>query len=305
MIQLQFTTWSVHIITDTRQLIAKIGFFTALLATLIWISGCAPATMKVERDIVQFKGDTQPKVHSSAALSGDLSNLSEGETLIIAVAKDGSSTLSQPTLAKVNIEETILQSSHYNRDTLMKECDPDGDGILDSYCPDLVSAFNKGKLENEQFVTFQSWYLVEKKLNDDDYVSHEDYWKDSTTINITEAETSEILVYLKMLTVNRGNIPFSGDLTVFAKVPPQMKLKEITEVDKVEDLTKIKRAFDPIPIVNIIIDALDNYSVVPSLGVFQHEITEQGNIKVTAKDITLKPGEGINLEYTVIYPVIQ
>lgn len=276
------------------------SFLNAACACLIVasISGCSTQGQIIDHDIVLFKGDNEPVVQSSAAIAGDMTNLSEGETLIVAVAGDGSGALSQPTMAEVKIQETILSSDNFDLDLIMSRCDPDGDGILDVYCPDLINSMNNGMLQNEKFVSFQSWYLITKDLDTD-----EDVWGSNVTIDRAKVTEQEVPVYLKLITINRGNIAFKGDLTIYGNAPPQMKIKKITEYSKIKDQTGTKATMDSIPIVSWFSNALDNYSVIETSANFKVEKADDGHAKLTIKNINVEPGEGVTLEFTAVYTV--
>lgn len=262
------------------------------------ISGCQTQGQIIDRDVVLFKGDSNPVVSSSAARSGDMTNLSEGETLIVAIASDGSGALSQPTIAEVKIQETILSSEEFNRDLIMNRCDHDGDGILDVYCPDLINSMNNGMLQNEKFVTFQSWYLIAKDLDID-----EDKWGSKVTIDTATVIERDVPVYLKLITINRGNVAFKGDLTIYGRAPPQMKIKKVTEYSKIEDQIETKRTLGAIPFAGLFSLGMDNFVVIDTSADFKIELTDEGHAKLTIKNIFVEPGQGVTLEFTAVYTV--
>lgn len=298
-------------------------FLVLAVATYV-LSGCAAQqTRMLTHDVIRFRGDAQPKVTSSDILSGTLTNLSEGETLVAAVARDGSGALSQPTIATVNVVETIITNTNLDRDlalldrdSALERCDPDSDGFLDIYCPELASMMSSGALGNEQYVLLQSWQVLSKDRHSD-----EDHWQDSATIDIAEEKIRNVPVHLKMLTVNRGNKIFTGDLLVHSRLPSQLTPGKIDEVSKVRDNTATKEFTGDlgstissagglgsmIPLYGLPLllmsEMMDNYQVVQSNARFESEYTPDGNIKIVAEDITLGPGEGINVEYTANYEI--
>ena len=264
----------------------------------IVIVGCATKSQIVERDKILFKGDSTPLVRSSDAIKGNLKNLSDGETLVVAIAGDGTGALSQPSLSEVLVQETILESDENNLDLILSRCDPDGDGILDFYCPDLVNSMNSGVLANEKYVSFQSWYLISKDLD-----NHEDHWQDRVVIDVSKVKDREVPVFLKLITVNRGNMSFNGDLTIYGKAPPQMKIQEITEYNKIEDQTGTKESMNSIPIVSWFSGVFDNYAIIDSSANFKTERDESGHAKLIIEDINIEPGQGVTLEFTAVYTV--
>lgn len=263
------------------------------------LAGCGPSKHhQIEHDVIQFKGDTQPTVTSRQLLSGDLSNLTGGETLVSAIAKDGSGVLSQPTIATVNVIESVLSNTQSDFDMALERCDPDGDGILDAYCPELFAFMQNGALGNRKIVLFQSWYLVSNSLRVD-----QNYWSTNSSIDIAEQKDSSVPLYLKMLTINRGNKTFDGDLTIYAQVPYQIKPVRVDRANKVKDNTANKALVAAIPYIQVFALAMDNFVNVISDVAIDTDIRPDGLIKLTAKNITLEPGEGINLEYTATYDI--
>ncbi len=290
-----------------------VSFLVSTVAAYI-LSGCAAQqTRMLTHDVIQFRGDAQPKVTSSDILSGTLTNLSEGETLVAAVARDGSGALSQPTIATVNVVETMITNTNLDRDLALERwdlalerCDPDSDGFLDIYCPELASMMSSGALGNEKYVLLQSWQVLSKDRHSD-----EDHWQDSTTVDVAEEKIRNIPIHLKMLTVNRGNKTFTGDVLVHSRLPSQVTPVKIDEVSKVRDNTAAKEFTSGMALgmplyglpLLLISEMMDNYQVVQSNAKFESEYTPDGNIKIIAEDITLGPGEGINVEYTANYEI--
>ena len=275
------------------------AFFLLLIGSFIVVSGCAP-TVTIPRDSFQFKGDVPPMVLSRDAVSGKLDNLSEGETLVVAVAADGSGALSQPTIAKVNVVETILAREGSSEDACkrgMGLCDQDGDGVWDSDCREFLSP----KCEIEDFVSFQSWYKISKDAGD----FGGSMVKNSERIDIAEEDRRQVPFHLKMLTINFGNKTFTGDLTIHSQLPPQVTFTKINDVTKVWDRQAIQTAIMFIPGIGPSLGlAMDRYGATESDAEFTTDYAEEDKrIKVVAKNITLEPGEGISLEYTVNYAI--
>ena len=282
----------------TRIRLVKVPLTIAGLVSFSLLTGCASQTVLVEHDELAFKGDVQPMVSSSEALIGNISNLTEGEALIVGKARDGSGALARPNLATVSVVESQLGKRKLDTDLVWERCDPDGDGILDFYCPELLAAMEDDELELRKFVMFQSSYLISTNKKID-----EDYWTSSAQIDISKEKASNIPIYLKLMAVNRGNKIFEGDLTVYAQLPAQVLPGEITEATKIKDKTSTKSFLSAIPYLNFITLGMDNFSVVKSIAEFETSIDDQGHARLTVKDITLEPGEGINLEYSTIYPM--
>lgn len=274
-------------------------FLLLLIMSMLVLSGCAVPTITVDRDSFQFKGDVAPMVLSRDAFSGNLANLSEGEAIVVAVADDGSGALSQPTMASVDVVETILAKEGDPCEVAKSRCDRDGDGVWDSDCRDLFFP----KCEIGDFVSFSSWYVISKDKQDAG-----NFWQTSERIDIAEEKRQQVPLHLKMLTINRGNKTFTGRLTIHSQLPPQVEFLKINDVTKVRDQSDIKAVAGflggLILVGGFIVDMIDDYGDVASDAEFTTDYAEDDKkIRVIAKNITLDPGEGINLEYTVNYAI--
>jgi len=282
----------------------RLAFFLTLPCFLL--ISCTPSYYIAERDTILFKGDVSPIVSSKKALAGDLSNLSEGEATVIAIAKDGTGALSQPGTVSANITETVLIERDFDDslETIMLKCDPDSDGIFDIFCIDLLAFLKSGALSkykgsdtlfNQKFVTFQTQYSIgrEPRRNAADFAQKE--------ITMDIADESETDLYLNILTINRGNKIFDGDLVIHANIPPQVKFLKVTQTDKIRDNLSLKTTLMSIPIIQLFALALNDFAVVSSKAIFTSTTTEDGNLKLTAENIRLAPGEGVNLGYRVAY----
>ena len=275
-----------------------------LIMSMLVLSGCAVPTITVDRDSFQFKGDVAPMVLSRDAFSGNLANLSEGEAIVVAVADDGSGALSQPTMASVDVVETILAKEGDPCEVAKSRCDRDGDGVWDSDCRDLLFQCEIG-----DFVSFSSRYVISKDKQDAG-----NFWQTSERIDIAEEKRQQVPLHLKMLTINRGNKTFTGDLTIHSQLPPQVELLEINEVTKIQDNTETKNFLGEVAgatasigvgfLFMLAADLIDSYETVTSDAEFTTDYAEDDKkIRAIAKNITLEPREGINLEYTVNYAI--
>jgi len=262
------------------------GLLAAVLA-----AGCGTTTT-ITRDTVQFKGDVSPRVTSAQLLAGDLSNLSEGEALIFAQAHDGSGAVSYPGYAELVIAETILANDRREGQLGLDRCDLDGDGILDGYCPDLAL------LTDEKYVNFQSLYAVSR-----DAGRNRDYWGDSDTVVITDEPGAEIPVFLKILSINRGNKTFEGDFFVYVDIPPQVTFKQILAVNQVRDQREMVGTLLAIPFIGMVALGMQGYALVNPVTDFELVAVHDHRIKIIARNVTLPPGQGIDIEYEVAYPV--
>ena len=270
----------------------RAGFVVfALFLASTFIAGCG-ATTTITRDTVQFKGDVSPRVTSAQFLAGDLSNLSEGEALIFAQARDGSGAVSYPGYAELVIAETILANDRREGQLGLDRCDLDGDGILDGYCPDLAL------LTDEKYVNFQSLYAVSR-----DAGRNRDHWGDSDTVVITDEADAEIPVFLKILSINRGNKTFEGDFFVYVDIPPQVTFAQVLAVNHVVDQRETVTALSMIPFIGLVTLGMRDYGRVNPVTDFEVLRLHDHRIKIIARNVTLPPGQGIDIEYEVAYRV--
>lgn len=265
--------------------------FLSVILTAVLTAGCGTTTT-ITRDTVQFKGDVSPRVTSAQLLAGDLSNLSEGEALIFAQAQDGSGAVSYPGYAELVIAETILVNDRREGQLGLDRCDLDGDGILDGYCPDLAL------LTDEKYVNFQSLYAVSR-----DAGRNRDHWGDSDTVVITDEADAEIPVFLKILSINRGNKTFEGDFFVYVDIPPQVTFAQVLAVNHVVDQRETVTALSMIPFIGLVALGMRDYGRVNPVTDFEVVRLHDHRIKIIARNVTLPPGQGIDIEYEVAYPV--
>jgi len=292
-----------------------ISFKNVVLAiAIIFLTGaCASTPTLVEIDRIEFSGDGSPQVSSRDAFSGELKNLSENESLVIARAKDGSGALSQPTSASIIVVEPELKGDSdttFNR--WLKRCDIDSDGLLDRHCPELFNALDSSdELSNSQFVSFKSWYSINSNPSID-----KDYWGSIQTLNTADSKSKRMPVTLKLLTVNLGNKVFEGDLDLVVNIPPRVELGEISLASKVASKAAAKAAVNTtvevlgilagVPIASNLGDSFfDDYSPIKSNAKFDITGTTEKRVLVKVSDINLKPNQGATIEFNSFYQIID
>lgn len=280
------------------------------IASLLVVAACAtPPTREIDR--FSFVGDTAPRVTSSQAFAGILDNLAPDESLVVARAREGGGALSQPTRATVIVVEPVLEEDLNNPDVWLQRCDLDGDGILDRHCPELFEALDAGDLASRQYVSFQSWYTINANPRVD-----RDLWGTEQVLNTGEAVERTMPVTLKLLTVNLGNKTFDGDLDLYINIPPQVRLGDIQLASKVVSREGAKTALNTGLMVlgamagvympsNSADAFLNDYANVDSTAVFDVVEVTDDRVRLRVTGAEIAPGEGVTVEYTALYEVVD
>lgn len=271
------------------------------------MTACASAPANVvELDAVQFKGDSFPAMTSSDLKRSDYSKLSEGETVIVAIADDNSGAVSHPNLASASITEVIAKNSEKSMELLRSQCDVDSDGIWDSYCPELISELR----ESENFVMFKSNYTISQTT------SGRDDWSNSTSIDRNEFVDKTQPIYVRLLTVNEGNKAFTGDLNIIVNIPPQVEFKQIKELYKVKSNAGTKAVVGGLVTAMTALSGVPIYATTGDVGWIKDfdrqksyddfSITNTNKkLNVTANNVSIEPNEGMELIYEVSYEYLD
>lgn len=273
----------------------KVNKVLVSILSVVVLGGCASSVKTINSDLIQFKGDAAPLVTSSDAVQNNFENLSEGETIVVALTRDGGGAISQPNIAKVDVFVELLANarSQETLELLLNRCDPDGDGIWDVYCPELLNIKVKDQLQHQKHVLFQSSYQVSR---DEKGESGSYAW-----INKSKEKKKSIPLYLELNSINRGNKQFQGDLDTYINIPPQVKFERVVGTKKIRDQSGTKETLMMIPYINLIAIGMKNFKSVPTKATFEVEKTEGRRVRIRAKGINLKPGEGIRVKYLTSY----
>jgi hypothetical protein len=292
----------------------KMKWALSALATLC-VGACA-SPKYFDYDNIQFRGDNAPMVQSSQAAKGDFSNLTEGESIIVAIAADGSGAISHPNNVETKVIDALLANANDQRDleAIRKRCDPDGDGIWDMYCPELMDDKLRNRLNNQRnrngvgnskeraaletsnIVIFDSFTTLSRENR------AKDTWFTSTLIERTKAKVAQEPIYLRLITMNKGNKDYRGDLEIMINVPPQVKFGAFQSISQIRDGRGAKAFVASLPFIQIAAGAMANYPTVKSDAEIVQKV-EDGKIRVTFKHVVLKPGDGVSLDYNVTYAI--
>lgn len=288
----------------------------ALSALAMLCAGACASPKYFDYDSIQFKGDSEPRVMSSQAAKGDFTNLTEGESIIVAIAADGSGAISNPNLATTTVLDAILanRNDQDSLEAIRKRCDPDGDGVWDIYCPELMDEKLRNRLNNQRnrngvgnskdraglesanIVNFDSVLTLSRSNQ------AKDRWGRTAVIDRTQAKLPQEPIYLRLMTMNRGNKDYRGDLEVMINVPPQVKFGAFQNIAQIRDGRGTKAFLAAVPFVGLATYAMADFpSVKTDAEIVKN--TEGGKIRVTFKHIVLKPGDGVSIDYNVTYAI--
>jgi hypothetical protein len=282
---------------------------------LLLVGACA-TPQYYDYDSIQFRGDNSPMVQSSQAARGDFSNLTEGESIVVAIAADGSGAISHPNNATTQVIEALLSNRNDQDDLEMirKRCDPDGDGVWDMYCPELMNDKLRNRLNNSRsrngvgnskeragleisnIVIFDSFITLSREN------TAKDRWATSAVIDRSKAKVAQEPIYLRLITMNKGNKDYRGDLEVMINVPPQVKFGAFQSISQIRDGRGAKAFVSSLPFIQLAAGAMANYPTVKTDAEIQQK-TDDGKIRVTFKHIVLKPGDGVSIDYNVTYAI--
>lgn len=283
----------------------KVSVIIFAAATISLTTACASApTRLIEVDSIQFKGDSLPAMTSADLLRNDYSKLTEGETVVVAISADNTGAVSQPNFVNASITEVVAENSERSLEQMRSKCDIDSDGIWDKYCPELVNELLES--ESESFVMFDSAYTISR------VTSGRDDWLKSTSFDRNDVVDQTQPIYVRLLSVNRGNKVFTGDLDMIVQVPPQVEFRQIKDLYKVRNNDTTKAvvggvitamgilAGTPVVATSNEVSWIKNYNRVESYQNFKTQNVNR-KLSVTANDIEIKPGEGVELIYEVSY----
>lgn len=287
----------------------SISSFAVSLCTLS-IVGCSSTPTELNLvDKVEFKGDAGQKVTSSDHARRNYANLSEGETIVFAIASDNSGAISHPNRVEAQVTEVIAENREKSLEQMRNSCDVDSDGIWDGYCPQLLNELQKSK--NEKVVMFETLY----SLSDD--TGGRDSWGTEIGFDKGEAAISAKPMFVRLISVNRGNKTFSGDLDILVNVPPQVQFTQV------RDLYKISSNAGKKAVVGGILGALTTASALATgnpylagsggleniikdfnrMESYRDFATDRNGerLSIKANNISIEPGQGVELIYEVSY----
>lgn len=290
--------------SDNRLARKKNLIIVSLFALL---SACASTpTQQIEVDAIQFKGDNQPSVSSADLVLKNYANLTEGETVVVAIAADKTGAISVPNPVNATVVETVAENETASLEHMRSRCDVDSDGIWDRYCPELLSQLVSSG--SEKVVMFETVSTISPVTSD------RDNWGTLTSFDRNDVAGRTQPIYVRLLTVNRGNKVFAGNLNLLVNLPPQVEFKEVKDLYKVKSNAKTKEAVGTL--IAIAAMASGNpyaYATasgdVPFIKNFHRERSYSNfstnrngkNLSVTANNVSIEPNQGVELIYEVSY----
>jgi hypothetical protein len=246
------------------------------------LGGCA--TQIAQIGSYHNHGDQSPMVYSSQLLANDFKNLTDGETVALATGSD--KAIARPNLTEINVYKKIQTTSTLESDLDLKRCDPDGDGILDLFCP-----AKKQRSEADGSKYFDLTTIKFIRSMDGGWLQTIDIDRDKVGGNIYAGQYRIILL-------NTGTKDYSGPLIVYDKLEPAMTYAGVKSVSKVVDRRNLRANLSVIPYVGFVALMMDDFSVTSGHVAMTDKMTE-GIVRFESQSVTLSPGEGVQIDFGV------
>jgi hypothetical protein len=255
---------------------------TAVIALIL--GGCASQTAQIGS--FHNNGDQAPLVYSSQLLVHDFKNLSDGEAVAIATGSD--KAIARPNLTEIHVYKTIKSSSSMSAesDNNLKHCDPDGDGILDLFCPAKQQINDAG---NSKYFDF----TVIKFVRDID-----GNWLQTINMDRDRISGNIYAGQYRMILLNTGTKDYSGPLIAYDKLEPAMTYTGIRSVSKVVDRRNLRANLSVIPYVGFVALIMDDFATTSGQVELKDKVNE-GIVSFESKPIVLSPGEGIQIDFGI------
>lgn len=247
------------------------------------LGGCASQTAQIGS--YHNHGDQAPMAYSSQLLTDDFKNLTDGETIALAIGSD--KTIARPNLTEINVYKKIKSASTSSSiDLDLKRCDPDGDGILDLFCP------AKKQRSDADGSTYFDLTAI-KFVRDPD-----GNWLQTASIDRDTVSGSAYAGQYRVILLNTGTKDYSGSLVVYDKLEPAMAYSGLRSVSKVVDRRNLKATLSVIPYVGFAALAMDDFSTASGHVAVTDKLTS-GIVKFESQSVTLSPGEGVQIDFGI------
>jgi hypothetical protein len=253
--------------------------FVCLLAFIV--GGC---TSTVQIGSYQNQGDHAPLIYSSQLINKDFKNLSDGEAIAIAIGNE--KAIARPNLTEMHIYKNVRNTSNSDFSLDLKICDPDGDGILDLFCP------AKKKIADDngsEYFDLTAIKFVQDKSGDWQYKAFID--RDSVYGNVYSGKYRIILL-------NSGTKTYTGPLVAYDRLEPAMTYSGIRSVKKVVDHRDLRSNLALVPYIGLVTLAMDDFSTTSDSMQMVDKVID-GIVKFESQSLTLSPGEGIQIDFGV------
>lgn len=128
-----------------------------------------------------------------------------------------------------------------------------------------------------------------------------DGWMPGGAVALTEKQivSGVVPVRFKITAINAGNRDFTGKLALYDRMPGNIEFDKHVRAGRVYDASTAKAILGLIPFVGLFTSGMDQYQPVPSLAFTpQHSLDSATRLlRYDADNITLKPGEGVEVEF--------
>lgn len=255
---------------------------SVILATML--AGCASQTAQIGS--YHNHGDQAPLAYSGQLLAEDFKNLTDGETIALAAGSD--KAIARPNLTEINVYKKIksASASASSIDLDLKRCDPDGDGILDLFCP---AKKQRSDADGSTYFDLTAIKFVRNPDGD---------WLQTAFIDRDTVSGSVYAGQYRIILLNTGTKDYSGPLIVYDKLEPAMIYAGLRSVTKVVDRRNLKATLSVIPYVGFAVLAMDDFSTASGHVAVTDKFTN-GIVKFESQSVMLGPGEGIQLDFGV------
>jgi hypothetical protein len=253
-----------------------------LIPLSIVLTGCATQTIHIGS--YHNHGDQAPMVYSKQLLADDFTDLTDGETIALAMGSD--KAIARPNLTEINVYKKIQSAPSTNIDLDLKRCDPDGDGILDLFCP---AKKQRSDDDGSQYFDLTAIKFVRDPNGK---------WLQTASIDRDSVSGNLYAGQYRIILLNTGTKEYSGPLIVYDKLEPAMVYTGLRSVSKVVDRRNLKATLAAIPYVNFVALAMDDFATSSGQVTVLDKLT--GNIaKFESSNVNLSPGEGIQIDFGV------
>jgi hypothetical protein len=158
--------------------------------------------------------------------------------------------------------------------------------------PDASKNGNSGKSEPAKVFQLESRKLV--SLNGGP-------WLPGGAFELTQKHLVDgyVPARFKITAANSGNRDFDGPMSLYDRLPSNIKYVKQTRVSRVKDFSTAKAILAFIPIVGIFTEGMDKFQVAEGAVPNVNETLDAANrvLKFDFAQFVMKPGEGIEVEF--------
>lgn len=248
------------------------------------LGGCASQTAQIGS--YHNHGDQTPMAYSGQLLAEDFNNLTDGETIALATGSD--KAIARPNLTEINVYKKIKNTSTTasSIDLDLKRCDPDGDGILDLFCP---AKKLRSDADGSKYFDLTAIKFVRDPNGQ---------WLQTASIDRDTVSGSLYAGQYRIILLNTGTKDYSGPLIVYDKLEPAMTYAGLRSVSKVVDRRNLKATLSVIPYVGFAALAMDDFSTTSGHVAVTDKLTN-GIVKFESPSAALSPDEGVQIDFGV------